>query len=295
MKNFWIRRWFRTLPNYFFVLILLCILNILFNQDFSLKHVNRFFFFSQNIFSQPPSWFFPESWSLSVEEWFYLILPLIIYCFNKLLKCEFRKSLLLISIGLIVIITLFRVNRYFEVSIENYDDWDDLFRKQVSTRLDSILYGIIGAYIKYYLVDLWIKFRNLLFVLGIIMFITAKFIIPEITVISSLYSCVFSFSLISLATLFLIPFFDQIKTGSGFLFKSITYISLSSYSMYLLNLSIIQDWILFKIPFENFSLSLDYIYLIRYILYWFLVLTLSILLYKYFEVPFTNLRDKVKK
>ena len=35
MLNFWKRRWFRTLPNYFLILSILIILNILFTSDFT--------------------------------------------------------------------------------------------------------------------------------------------------------------------------------------------------------------------------------------------------------------------
>src|SRR5659263_324332 len=40
LKTFWIRRWYRTLPNYFLILIALCIINLLFDDDFTLRSVN---------------------------------------------------------------------------------------------------------------------------------------------------------------------------------------------------------------------------------------------------------------
>ncbi|MBK9045677.1 MAG: acyltransferase [Bacteroidetes bacterium] len=78
IKNFWIRRWFRTLPAYYLVLLL----NVIFvytgiiKEDFS-QFNWKFLFFLQN-FSQPFVGFFWESWSLSIEEWFYIFFPVIL-------------------------------------------------------------------------------------------------------------------------------------------------------------------------------------------------------------------------
>ena len=76
--TFWVRRWFRTLPNYFLILIILILLDSIYNENFSFYSYKRYFLFSQNLFSKHPG-FFPEAWSLSVEEWFYLLIPIIIF------------------------------------------------------------------------------------------------------------------------------------------------------------------------------------------------------------------------
>jgi peptidoglycan/LPS O-acetylase OafA/YrhL len=74
LLNFWIRRWLRTLPPYFLILIILLILNLLFTEGFhfSKRFPLNFFTFTQNLFYRHPN-FFPEAWSLSIEEWFYLL------------------------------------------------------------------------------------------------------------------------------------------------------------------------------------------------------------------------------
>lgn len=35
LRNFWLRRWWRTLPNYFLVLVLLSLLKLIFEKDMS--------------------------------------------------------------------------------------------------------------------------------------------------------------------------------------------------------------------------------------------------------------------
>jgi peptidoglycan/LPS O-acetylase OafA/YrhL len=60
LKSFWIRRWFRTLPNYFLILIVLCIIQFLFIDDLHLEiYINILFFLkiyfrNTRIFVQKP-------------------------------------------------------------------------------------------------------------------------------------------------------------------------------------------------------------------------------------------------
>ena len=78
LLNFWKRRWYRTLPNYFLILSSLLLLSI---PEIDFANF-KYFIFLQNLYS-PISPFFTESWSLSIEEWFYLTAPLLIICFKK--------------------------------------------------------------------------------------------------------------------------------------------------------------------------------------------------------------------
>jgi peptidoglycan/LPS O-acetylase OafA/YrhL len=293
LKTFWIRRWYRTLPNYFLILIALCVIHLLFDNDFTLRSVNRYFLFSQNIFREHPSWFFPEAWSLAVEEWFYLIFPILIF-FTFPFKRSYKKSLLYVALIVIVFITAFRFYRFSNVDIDGINDWDLIFRKQVITRLDSLMFGVVGAYISYFHKSLWIKFKTQLLFIGVLLFMASKFLLPHFTSIDGIYFCVFSFTLISTGTLFMLPYLSELRTGNGLLYKPITYISLISYSMYLLNLSIVQRWIIRNIPWEQITDN-GYIKVVsNYSIYWLLVIGLSILIYKYFEIPMTSLRERFK-
>jgi peptidoglycan/LPS O-acetylase OafA/YrhL len=293
LKTFWIRRWFRTLPTYFLILITLCIIHLLFDDGFTLRSATRYFIFSQNLFTEHPSLFFPEAWTLAIEEWFYLIFPILIF-FTFLFIESYQKSLLGIALLVIVFITAFRFYRFSNVTITGIKDWDLIFRKQVITRLDSLMFGVVGAYISYFHKSLWIKFKTQLLFAGIIIFIASKFLLPKFTTIDGIYSCVFSFTLYSIGTLFMLPYLSELKTGNGLLYKPITYISLISYSMYLLNLSIVAGWIIGSIPWEEITNNIYLKVILNYSIYWLLVIGLSILIYKYFEIPMTSLRERFK-
>ncbi|HAT66583.1 MAG TPA: hypothetical protein DCS66_18645, partial [Flavobacteriaceae bacterium] len=88
-------------------------------------------------------------------------------------------------------------------------------------------------------------------------------------------------------------FLSNLKTGKGFIYKSLTYISLISYSMYLINYVIVKYWIIGIIDWSYLESINGYVFIIvRYFMYWFFTIVLSILIYKYFEVPMTKLIDK---
>jgi peptidoglycan/LPS O-acetylase OafA/YrhL len=65
--NFWKRRWFRTLPNYYLILIIYTLFVSYGVVDADISQFDwTFFFFLQN-FATPFYDFFWESWSLSIE------------------------------------------------------------------------------------------------------------------------------------------------------------------------------------------------------------------------------------
>ncbi len=290
LMQFWTRRWFRTLPNYFLILLLLGILNYFFTVDFNFKSIFPYFIFSQNIIQSHPL-FFPEAWSLSIEEWFYLLVPIMLFTSIWAFKLKPKNAILLIAIIIILFVTLFRLYRHIYLEINNFEDWDAILRKQVITRLDSLMFGVIAAYIHFYHFKIWINHKVKLLIIGISLILLNKFVITDFVEINSLYSNVFSFTFISFSTILLLPFLSVLKSGKGILVKPITYISIISYSMYLLNSSVIQWWIITKLPWNLNNETGDIICMINYFVFWALVIILSILMYKYFEIPMTKLRD----
>jgi peptidoglycan/LPS O-acetylase OafA/YrhL len=288
LLNFWKRRWFRTLPNYFLVLIVLCLIQLIFADDFNLIEAARFVIFSQNFYTVHPE-FFSEAWSLSIEEWFYLIIPTTIIAANLVLRLRTKSAVALSIFIIIIATTAFRFYRYAHMSINSLEDWDIYFRKQVITRLDSIIYGVLGAYLAFYAKEIWLRFKKPLFYIGLALLILTKFF--PITNFGSVYVCVFYFSVNAFATLLLIPYLSSVHNGSGAAYKMVTYVSLISYSMYLVNFSIVMVWILGSLPSGGFP----YIFIVKYCAFWLLTIVLSILLYKYFEVPTMKLRDRKKQ
>lgn len=137
IKIFLIRRWLRTIPPY---LIALIIAMLIFGGG-GYKNVFLHVFYLQNFISDTPAWpFFPVGWSLSIEEWFYVLFPITLFIFYKFKKV--RNLNLFVSLGIIILCLILRLNFG---SIEN---WGSDVRRSVIFRFDAIIYGYIAYCIK---------------------------------------------------------------------------------------------------------------------------------------------------
>jgi peptidoglycan/LPS O-acetylase OafA/YrhL len=285
---FWKRRWFRTLPNYFLILILLIFLNKDPEQDYL-----AYFFFVQNFYSAHSS-FFPEAWSLSVEEWFYMITPLAMLILIKL-KLPHRQAILSLCIGLIVFSVGIRLYRYINLDITTLASWDLLIRKQVVTRFDSLIFGVIAAYIAFYHSNIWRENKKRLFIFGVLILTIDRvlgFYRADITGLLGFYFTVTTFLSVAIGTSFLIPLLTSIQLGSGYFYQFMTFISKISYAMYLVNLTLVLGvllpWITDFMGMEGSGVSTIWI---KYFLFWFLTITLSYLIYRFYERPLMNFRN----
>lgn len=288
--NFWIRRWFRTLPNYFFILIIL--LAIFYFKNHCLPNdVAYYFFFSQNINSPHPT-FYSEAWSLSVEEWFYLTIPLSFYLLLKPGYFSKKNVILFTILAVLVMVTVFRCIKANYYGYDNTDAWDLNIRKCVITRMDSIMLGVLCSFLYFYKRQVWFRYKNSLFVIGLLIILYIK--IQVYFQPNSFFRNYIYLSLMSIGTACLIPKLSSVKTGKGFIFKAMTFVSLVSYSAYLINLSLLQKNV---IPVINniFPVLNDknaFMVSFNYIFYWLLTFGLAYFTYRFVEQPAMKLRDK---
>ncbi|WP_420151772.1 acyltransferase family protein [Spirosoma sp.] len=310
LLNFWTRRWFRTLPNYYLVLTGLIVTALLRAWRSGLQHtlpdgsiLAKYFVFVQN-FAQPIPNFFPETWSLAIEEWSYITLPLLLWTLHSLLSARLpRQRIVLLTILSIIIGTnLYRVFLSLQIPVS---DGEVEFRGMVATRLDAISYGVLGAYCRHYFPTYWTnrRLQQRLFILGLVLTmltalsasILALQFYFEWGVLSAytVYKRTFYFLVTGVNMALLLPFMEGWRTATGAwarfgIARAITHISLISYSMYLLNLTPIMSNIIERIP--TTSLTTGWL---KVGLFWALVLVLSTLLFKFFEKPVTELRERL--
>ena len=134
--RFWVRRWLRTLPNYYLFLVI----NILLARwiDGRWPSAGLYAFFLQN-FAWPQPIFFIESWSLAVEEIFYLIAPLLVLAFSSRVT---RRVSPLVWVSLaIALATAIRI----VYVVTQQPAWDLAVRMVALVRMDAIGYGVLAV------------------------------------------------------------------------------------------------------------------------------------------------------
>ena len=288
LLRFWLRRWMRTVPAYLATLILLAVIYQKLDGKFLLSYV----FFVQNLNWPHPGWF-PEAWSLSNEEVFYFLIPLLLFFVIFLLKQDPRKTFLFTCLAVILLTPVYRWYRYESLAHIDLTEWDQLFRKQVSTRMDSIMYGALGAYFFRFQASIWTRNKALCLFTGLSLILTTYIYNYGNTDFENLYVTVLSFSIESFAVLLIIPFFVEIKRVNGIIARGVTVVSILSYSLYLLNLSFVLVYVCNKVP----GLGLFGWAYISYkvALFWSLTFGSAIILYLVVEHPFLLLRDRITK
>lgn len=290
--HFWKFRWFRTLPNYYLILLVMIAFVYVSREDmrgFSWKY----FFFLQNFASATPD-FFSVAWSLTVEEWFYISFPLTSIGIARLFPKWKVKPVVLSTILLFVVGPL--VARFFFAFLASPDgryemmfervNFEKYFRSRMILRLDSIAFGVLGAWIAYYYESFWKQHTWKVFGFGAILYLFFR-----LYDFGPLFQSTFRFTICSFAILFFLPLASTVKSGPVRWAAPITYVSMISYSMYLIHRTLIMDG--FRIyggrPFSDAKA------IIYYLAYFLLVFGLSALLYKFFELPMMKLRDRGAK
>lgn len=160
LLTFYKRRWFRTLPLYFLGISINLIIGYCVTGNYKDFHF-LFLIFSQNTIAAD-FWFFPISYSLSIEEWLYLLFPVIILLFLIALKKPPLRSITLVCLLFIVVITFYRYTVFLELP-----HWDTHVRKAIWTRLDCSIYGVLIAILFEHNKQAFYKFKNHLFAIGL--------------------------------------------------------------------------------------------------------------------------------
>ncbi|QHW31171.1 acyltransferase [Paenibacillus rhizovicinus] len=285
LGTFYVRRWFRTLPlyllavaiTYLFVTHHMNLTNLVFLQNFNESHLA----------------FLPISWSLSIEEWFYLLMPV-----PLLLAGKFRRKPAAFFVVSALLIAFFPILRMFEVH-NNQPLWDYGVRKQIPLRLDSLVFGVMLAGVKTYHAAFYRKYltgkTSLLIAVAGLAYFSGYLVykgIAEQTMDHSWFDRTLLFSVVSLCIALLIAVFETHIPRMGRLPKLrgfIGFISAQSYGYYLFH------WNLFVwFSKENTTSSIGHsLYLLVFALI--ILIAFNFVAHRYFEVPIMKLRDLITK
>lgn len=282
ISTFWKRRWLRTLPLYF--VALLAFLRFDYHGRHELFDFPAYFVFLQNFAYRIPE-FFELSWSLAIEEHFYLWFPIVFLIWERITK-RAQLALILSAVTFIIIAYAFRF------SFPLFSDWNEYnrtIRLVVLSRLDAIMFGVLMAAVKHYWNAgfNWIKggtpVTAALFVLLCAWWFANA---PHLMESRGLQINLFTAQAILCALL--LPWFDGLHSDSRGGFFVVT--SKLSYSLYLVHILVI---IAVNRALGHFGLF-DQIYgnpFILYPVYFTFFYLAAWVTYHQIEKPFLELRD----
>lgn len=280
--DFWQRRWLRTLPNYYFFLALNIVLLAL-GLAPGLLNMNALAYavFMQN-FIIPLDLFFWESWSLAVEEWFYLLFPLLLAVLIGTLRAAPRPGFVAAVLVMITVPTLLRVPASHAVGTPFMLDL--MVRKIVVMRLDSIGYGVLMAWCMHYLPHVFQRFRTPLLLVGVaLLSVTVVVSLEEDLVYNGTWHC--ALSAISMALML-----PVLSSWRSFPWSApITFLSHVSYALYLTHMPLRN---FFLVWVEDRSLPVT---LLLYVGFYVLSIVAAALVYRFWEKPFMDRRDALSE
>lgn len=233
--TFYINRWLRTLPLYYLILV---IKDFAIDRTFHLKH---FLFIQQGSDLN----FFPVSWSLAIEEWFYILIPFAFIINLRLFKLGGIWFILFLMILVTILRYLYIANNTLSFDLD--------VRKSIPLRFDALLTGVLFSIIKVNYNSLYAKISNykamlfsaILFLAGY--FVYRKYVLLEASVNPGTIKYIFQtivFVFFSFSFGFFIIWLEQsaINTVSkkNFILRLITALSILTYAIYLIHYDIFK-------------------------------------------------------
>jgi peptidoglycan/LPS O-acetylase OafA/YrhL len=292
LATFYIRRWFRTLPLFWLFLIINVLLELfVYGRHLSLPDILAHGFFLRN-FAALKMQFFGESWSLAVEEWFYLLFPAALW-----LGLKFSKRFDAVFLSSALLFFLFSTIARALSAPQPWARWTDWQRMIVIYRFDALMIGVFAAWLSLHFKNKWRVGAPICAVVGTIlvfgMYATLwKFSAHGLQFSDDNYFArTFRFTFVSLGFALLLPIASTWKLARETIFSTtIRRLALWSYALYLVHgpINRIVDDSLFK----NWKTSAPEAFA-AFALELIASITISALLYRFFESRTTHLRDKI--
>lgn len=291
LNYFLIRRWFRTLPNYYLVLLINIGIVFYFGRDLPDSIISYFFFFQNAV--EGMDIFFTESWSLPIEEFAYIICPFLFYIILFFpLKVSRERLFLYVTLFIIIFFLCTKIIYNINTPVSDLTYWNINLKAVVFYRIDAIYYGVLAAYISLTRPNLWKSKPEVILILGFLLFIVLHFLIGAKQLTVEKYPFLWNVIYLpfcSICIAFSLPYLSGLRTKSSYIVRSVTFISVISYGMYLLHYSIILQLMRYFKPIEILTFNEKLIFVLIYLT---LTIWLAYLLYRLYEKPMMDIRDK---
>ena len=289
---FYIRRWFRTLPLFWLFVVLNVLLEFqVKDHPVSLGEVLEHGFFLRTFATYHPV-FFPESWSLAIEEWFYLLFPAAIW-----LGLRFRRRFAPVFLTVAATFFLFSTIGRMISAYGPDATWAQWQRVIVIYRFDGLMIGVFAGWISLRWPEFWKARPRLSAAIGCLLLFALYCSLwrwrdgqfgfaPD-----DYFARTFRFTLVSLGFALLLPWASLWKLeNENFASLAVRKIALWSYALYLVHIPLIQ--LLMKYGYQDWRASFSHA-LILFVFEIGGAILVSALLFRFFEKPCTGLRERV--
>lgn len=235
--RFWVRRWLRTLPAYFAVLVVMVALG-----KVGLDLLPKYATFTQNYLGGQMKWF--VTWSLCIEEHFYLVLPLLVMGLGVLARVS-RKAVVLVIVALICLSPVLRMLAYDGMRAHSYNDFLTNYYAPTHMRLEGLALGVALAALKEFKSGVWQwveRNGGVFLVVGLLVLVGSNWN-PWATGWTGAnndrvlwYPAVMNFAMVSLGTALMIPYASRNDgTPPSLTARGVTWFAELAYALYLTN------------------------------------------------------------
>lgn len=277
VKRFLVRRWLRTLPAAYVSAVVVWFVappKLIFDYLASILFVGLFN--PWNFSTELKFW-----WSLSAEELFYLLFPLLLFLVIK----KYPRWL-----AFVITIVIFAG---FAILSRAILEWAlpfaiiDNIQYVSYACLDAMVWGILLQWLRRLRPEWFIRLSHIGFAPGAVIFATGSVLLldPRRWVEITLFGC---HILIVIGAVLMIPAMESLKTlGWRWLDRGLAWIAVVSYSAYLYN-AMMNDWV-----FQRFGPATSWAMLVQSLLCYFgLTFVASALSYYLVEAPVLRWRDR---
>lgn len=283
-KKFYLNRLIRTIPLYYLVLLALWFIT-------SQRPPLSCFLFLQN-FSGEDLGYFPPSWSLPVEAWFYFLIPPVFFLLYRLFSRKHPEKVSVFAAIILLCLIPFLLRVWQVVTTD--PTWDYGVRKQIPLRMDALMLGVLLSAVKLYAPEAYRKEAR-----------KHRYFLISVAGMAALYGWyladlwdhfddsnlgrILIFTLVPVLCCLLVAYLENSplpeKLRGTFLEKGICGISSIGYSVYLVHYIVFQmvapyfEGTGFLVSWLGFGLAIG------------ISLVISYLTYRLIEQPLTRLRD----
>lgn len=286
LKRFWVRRWYRILPLYY---LAITVKFVFFQPEIGWNVLYYYFFLQNNFYGVQ---FYGVTWSLVIEEWFYLAAPIYLFVVSRLAQ---NKQQLLAWIGLFIAGVVGMRLAYVLITDVGFNGINGNF----PFRFDSLFLGVGVAYLRHAKFRLYERLQSIwAFVLGAGIFLGYLtyywFMANPVNHINEmLFPRVAGFFILPLGIAISVPYIASFRDynirnfADRMWFQFITYTSLYTYAIYLIH-TLVYKWTMKP----DFYIKVHVLQLLIGIA---ITYAIAALVYNFFEKPILDFRDKLVK